>query len=297
MKIELIPTVASLLQQGALSISGDNQLIEKFAEHISAMTDFVPSFADSLNSECIPRLFQQSQIPELSASIDRPLSKQVLYSIKISAEKLELLAHIHSNSDVVAEDAETKSIFCRTLANLKEADLALAELHDALDSSPMFITCKQCQQLVDAKLCLNDVCHVVNIIAPHQHCETTFKQLFDTSLVDRLSSANSGDGVSVFKDIEADEIKFYVSMTDWPHSHMPVLRNNVIATLPISASYDEVTRLKLKLENEQQYPAPCFHCKEEFNEGEAMDLAYFVDFETNEIVCYGCATEHYNVVY
>ena len=119
MKLELIPTITALLQQDAISIVGDRSLIDKLSEQIAMMIYFIPSFSNSTYPAPFLMLFHQPQIPLITESVDRPLSKQALYSIKISTEKLELLAHIHSNSDVVAEDAETKSMFCRTPANLK----------------------------------------------------------------------------------------------------------------------------------------------------------------------------------
>ncbi|PKG58110.1 hypothetical protein [Shewanella sp. GutDb-MelDb] len=294
MKIELIPTISSLLQQDAISVSGDKQLIEKLSEQIAILTHFIPSFSNSTYPEPFLMLFHQPKIPLLTESIDRPLSKQVLYSIKLTTEAVELLAHIHNE-----HDTEIKTVFNQVFSSLKESAKTQHQLYFALGRSPHFTICQQCQQLVASELCCNGACHVDSSMEPHQHCDTTYKQIFDTNLVDRISSSRSSDGhVGIFKDTAAGEIKFYITMTSWPHPHEPVDCNRVIATLPLSATYDEVTRLKLKLENEQQYPAPCFHCKVLIsNRGDGMDLASFVDFDTEAKLCFSCASVHYGVVY
>ncbi|MBQ4889292.1 hypothetical protein J8L86_05500 [Shewanella sp. MMG014] len=304
MNIELIPTVTSLLQQDAITVSGDRQLIEKLSEHMEMMLR-LPSFANrsASRSRFFPKEHKNPIRHKLIGSIDRPLTKQVIYSIKLSAEHIELLAHIHSEHDVVE-----KAVFSKTLSNIKDPDFELYELYSALDRSPVFTICQQCKQLVASELCSDGICNGIKdgnhgLIAhnsdAHQHCEATYKQVFDTSLVDRLSNGYCYDGnVGVYKDVEAGEVKFYISVTDWPHPHEPVPSYLVLATLPLTASVKEVKSLKLKLEAEQEYPAPCFHCKEQIdNAGDGMDLDSFVDFKTEAKLCYGCASIHYGVVY
>jgi hypothetical protein len=134
---------------------------------------------------------------------------------------------------------------------------------------------------------------------PHQHCETNYKQVFDTSLVDRISNHDCSDGhVGIYKDTVAGEIKFYISVTDWPHPHQPVTSYCIIATLPLITTLDEVTSFKIKLEGELEFPAPSFHSKEQVdNERDGMELDAFVNFDTDVIVCYGCASKHSGVVY
>ncbi len=300
MKIELIPTISSLLQQDALSVSGDKQLIDKLSEQIAILTHFIPSFSNGSYPEPFLMLFHQPQIPLLTESIDRPLSKQVLYSIKLTTEGVKLLAHIHSEHEVIIT-----TVFSQVFSNLKESAKTQHELYFALGRSSYFTICQQCQQLVASELCCNGACHVDNSakvdssMELHQHCDITYKQIFDTSLVDRISNSRSSDGhVGIFKDTAAGEIKFYITMTSWPHPHEPVMINRVIATLPLSATYDEVANLKLKLEAEQEYPAPCFHCKTLIdNRGDGMDLASFVDSDTEAKLCFSCASVHYGVVY
>jgi hypothetical protein len=292
MKMELIPTVQSLLKQDAISIRGDNALIEKFTNFVSSESfeyELIPIF----NFDNFPFLDHDARkIPLLSDSIDRPFSKNVLYSISLQPEKFEVLVHAHSTS---GSDSTTKPIYTVINPNLSKLENAFTALYNHIDDSTQFLICQSCKQLVAAELCSDNTCGDSSSSKQndHQHCETTYKQAFDTSLVDRISC--TGEVVSVFKD--TDNIKLYVFATAWPNPHEPVSYNDIIATLPLTATLDEVNALRLKLEDEQEYPAPCFHCKCECDEGNAMGLNSLVDFDTDSIVCYSCATEHYGVIY
>tara|TARA_R110000851_G_scaffold210486_3_gene363007 strand:+ start:38021 stop:38899 length:879 start_codon:yes stop_codon:yes gene_type:complete len=292
MKMELIPTVQSLLKQDAICIRGDNVLIEKFTDLVSSESfeyELIPIFNID---NCLFLNHNARKIPLLSDSIDRPFSKNVLYSISLQPEKFEVLVHAHSAS---GSDSTTKPIYTVINPNVSKLENAFIALYNHIDDSTHFLICQHCKQLVAAELCSDNTCgnSSSNELNDHQHCETTYKQAFDTSLVDRISCRC--EVVSVFKDI--DNIKLYVFATAWPNPHEPVSYNDIIATLPLTATLDEVNALRLKLEDEQEYPAPCFHCKCECDEGDAMGLNSLVDFDTDAIVCYSCATEHYGVIY
>ncbi|WP_338726004.1 hypothetical protein V8687_21155 [Shewanella baltica] len=296
MKMDLIPTVTSLLVQDAISISGDNDLIEKFTEHVylhSFGYEHPPTF-DSSGYPCL--IYAERTVPQLSDSIDRPISKQVLYSITLLPEKFEVLVHVHSAD---SSDNITKPIYTVIKPNLSMLDNAFSALYNHIDDSTQFLICQYCHQLVASELCSDNTCGGIysnnsrSELSAHQHCESTYKQVFDTRLVDRVSI--TGETVNVFKD--EDEIKFYVLATAWAAPHESCSYHSVIATLPLSASLDEVNALRLKLEAEQQYPAPCYHCDKQCDEGEAIHLDSLVDFDTDDIVCYACATLHYGVVY
>jgi hypothetical protein len=66
MKIELIPTISSLLQQDALSVSGDKKLIEKLSEHIAMMDYFIPSFSNRVDSDYFSAPFHRPKVPLLT---------------------------------------------------------------------------------------------------------------------------------------------------------------------------------------------------------------------------------------
>ncbi|GIU36561.1 hypothetical protein L2719_19935 [Shewanella schlegeliana] len=293
MKMELIPTVQSLLKQDAIRVEGDIALIEAFTKLIDLLS-FQYEHPPVFDFNSYPFLDHSARkIPLLSDSINRPLSQQVLYSISLQPERFEVLVHIHSDSTAKPEYT-TKPVYTVRKPNLSNLNHALHALYDYIDDSTHFLICQNCKQLVAAELCSDNSCgDFAKTKHSAQHCESTYKQVFDTSFVDRVSI--TGEVVNVFKG--EDEIKFYASSTAWPHPHEPQCYSRVIETLPLTATLDEVHALRDKLEAEQKYPAPCFHCKEEFDEGEAMDLASFVDFDTDEIVCYGCASLHYGVVY
>lgn len=218
----------------------------------------------------------------------------MLYSITLLPEKFEVSVHIHS-----ASACTTKSVYTAINPNLTWLNGAFNALYSYIDDSTHFLICQSCKQLLAAELCSDDTCGGTlvkvssNEQSAHQHCKTTYKQAFDTCLVDRISCTHGV--VKVFKD--EDYIKFYTSSTAWPHPHEPEPYDRVIETLPLTATPDEVNALRLKLTGEQKYPAPCFHCEDECEEGDAMDLDSFVDFDTDAIVCYGCASMHYGVVY
>lgn len=296
MKMDLIPTVTSLLVQDAISISGDNDLIEKFSEHVLLYSfgyEHPPTF-DSSGYPCL--IYAERTVPQLSDSIDRPISKQVLYSITLLPENFEVLVHVHSAQD---SNSTTKPIYTAIMPNLSMLDNAFSALYNHIDNSTQFLICQHCHQLVASELCSDNTCGGTSSdnsrseLSSHQHCESTYKQVFDTRLVDRISITS--EAVNVFKD--TDNIKLYVFATAWPNPHEPVSYNDIIATLPLTATLDEVNALRLKLEDEQEYPTPCFHCKCECDEGDAMGLNSLVDFDTDAIVCYSCATKHYGVIF
>lgn len=289
MKMDLIPTVQSLLKQEAIRIEGNIELIEAFDELIQS-NSFQYKYPPTFEINGYPFAKDNRYYPpSLSDSIERALSQQVLYSIKLLPEKFEVLIHFYSVR-LGKTLCTTKPVYTVISPNLSELDNALQGLYNYIDQSTHFVICQACQKLVAAELCGNGIC---GSNQQGTHCEVTYKQHFDCSLVDRISII--GEIVNVYKD--QDEIKFYISSTAWPHPHQPQPYNRIIETLPLTATLDEVHELREKLETEQKYPALCFHCKKEFNEGQAMDLAYLVDFDTDEIICHGCATIHYGVVY
>jgi hypothetical protein len=279
MDIEFIPTVQSLLKHDAISVKGDSALIKKLSRHIQLQSfkrEFIlmPSY-----SEMLPIIDNISDTPELTDSINRPLTKAVLYSIILHPDKFELLSHTHSDSG-----CSTQSIYTKSAPNPKRLGSTFRALYRRIDESKQFVICKRCKQLVGAALCHENTCSY--------NCDDTYKQVFDSSLVDRVTCSGI---VSVLKD--KDYIKFYIVATDWLDSHSSLLCHRVIGKLPLTASFTEVNALKHKLEDEQEYPAPCYHCKKQCNEGDAIDLESLVDFDTDAIVCYSCATEHYGVIY
>lgn len=288
MKADLIPTVRSLLAQNAISVSGDEALITRLSSVLRHKTHV---FKPNAIYDYCPH---ERQEPTLIDSINRPITEQVLYSIELLPERFTLTAHIHS-----ATGCDSKTIHTKLNPNLNLLGNTFNAIYRRLDESQLFMICRNCKQLVSAELCNSDTCASTanhtnsDKQSAHQPCSATFKQSFDTRLVDRIS--RYGDVVSVFKGEE--QIEFYISSTDWPHPHTPFPCDEMIDTLPLSATLDEVNALRLKLEAEQRYPAPCYHCKVSCNDGDAMDLASFVDFDTDAIVCYGCASEQYGIVY
>ncbi|MGE6648831.1 hypothetical protein ACQKE0_06080 [Shewanella colwelliana] len=293
MKADLIPTVRSLLAQNAISVSGDEALITRLASVLFFKEHFIkPNF--TYDDDFEERFHKLDKSLSLTDSINRPITKQVLYSIELLPEQLTISAHIHNATGCV-----NKTIYTKLNPNLNHLGHTFNALYRRLDESQQFIICRHCRRLVAAELCNDDACCCAETNAhankqnAHQPCTATFKQAFDTGLVDRIS--RTGDVVSVFKD--EDKIKFHVPSTAWPHPHTPYSYDEVIDTLSLSATLDEVNALRLKLEAEQRYPAPCYHCKVSCNDGDAMDLASFVDFDTDAIVCYGCASKQYGIVY
>ncbi|WP_445946218.1 hypothetical protein [Shewanella sp.] len=297
MNIEWIPTVRSLLDQKAISFSGDEALILNLSAVLFFKERIIkPNF--TYDGSCETYHMRIDEAPRLIDSLNRPITKQVLYSIELLPERFTLTAHIHN-----ATGCDNKTIYTKLNPNLNHLGHTFNALYRRLDESQQFVICQHCKQLVAAKLCLNAICGCTcndisaevgcNAQDAHQQCENTFKQTFDTHLVDRISSL--GKAVSVFKD--EDLIKFYISSIAWPHPHESYLYDRVIDTLPLTATLDEVNTLKLKLEGEQKYPAPCYYCKSKCIEGDAMNLSSLVDFATDAIICDGCASEHFHVVY
>ncbi|MXR70984.1 hypothetical protein GNT65_20205 [Shewanella sp. JBTF-M18] len=293
MKADVIPTVRSLLAQNAISVSGDKTLITRLSSVLSFKEYYVkPDFTCDIATKNWSH--ELNALLSLTDSINRPITKQVLYSIELLPERFTLTAHIHN-----ATGCDHKTIYTKRTPNLKQLGHTFNALYRRLDESQQFVICRHCRRLVAAELCNDDACCCAETNArankqnAHQPCLATFKQTFDTDLVDRIS--RTGDAVSVFKD--EDQIKFYVRSTAWPLPYECYTYDRVIDTLPLSATPDEVNALRLKLEREQKYPTPCYHCEAVCDEGEAMGLASFVDFETDALVCYGCASKHYGVVY
>ncbi|OBT08063.1 hypothetical protein A9267_10070 [Shewanella sp. UCD-FRSSP16_17] len=280
---DCIPTVKSLIEQGAISVSGHDELIEKFSEFISlkgfhfdtSKIKFGPNLTH-LEDEIYLDLFKKNQK-------DRD-SYEVLYSLDFS-DRISLTAHCHSE-----QGKSLHLLFTAENTPALDKNALFEALYQLLDNSQYFLVCQKCNQLVDSKLIdirTEPVCAVGS-------CSKTFKQVFDVSKIDRITSSRYDEiRVAVFD----DEIVIFNAVTFWPHPHESFPGLDIKETLPLSSTPAEVRALKAEIEAEQKFPADCFYCKEEVSEGKGMELSDFINKETNEVICYGCATEHHNVIY
>ncbi len=281
MKSDYNPTVRSLIQQKAIRFIGDQERLKHFSkEYFWVFEGFkhIPYLCDTFVMESY-----ENKKYDADDYIDLPLTTKLLYTLELQADLFTITAHIHS-----PEGVTHLRIYYKKNPNLDYLKPTYHAIYRHLDNSNAFFICQQCHQLVatserdtDGKpVCING------------QCQSTHKQDFDVTLVDRISCDGN---VSVHKDEE--DIKFYVSSTYWSSPHEGFRYPRIIKTLPLTATLDEVRRLRDKLEKKHPYPAPCYHCGKLIDEEQGDDLSHFVDFKTDSKICHGCMTWHYGVVF
>ncbi len=284
-KTDYIPTVKSLIDQGAIAVSGNEELIREFSEFI-----YFKGFhfnVSELNFDCgnlgyleIDDRYNCSEL--LSKSPRSSQSIGVLYSLDLSG-KISLT--VHRNND---QRDNLQLMFVANAGDIEHRETVFEKIYDLLDNSEYFYVCQQCNQLVDSRLI--DISDIP--VCAAGSCTRTLKQTFDVNQIDRVTSSRFDEiRVAIFE----DEIRLFNSTTFWPHPHECHSGYAIKATLPLSASPAEVRELKTKIESEHKYPADCFYCKGEVHEG--MGMSRLVNDSIEAITCYACATEHHGVIY
>ncbi|MBQ4889287.1 hypothetical protein J8L86_05475 [Shewanella sp. MMG014] len=285
MKSDFNPTIRSLIQQKAIRFIGDNERLKHFLkEYFDNVSrgNCKPSF--EVSDTPIPIGWDYGETYNLTDYINLPLTKTLLYTIELQANLFTITAHIHSTDGI-----NHQLIYAKKNPNLNYIRPTYHAIYRHLDNSNAFFICQRCNKLVATSERAVDG----QSVCIDNHCNTTYKQDFDATCVDRIS--NTGNIVNVYKD--EDKIKFYVASTYWGSPYQSCRFDRVIKTLPLGTTLDEVRAWRKKLEKRQPYPAPCFHCGRVIMEGEGENLSDFVKHKTKSKVCHGCMSKHYRVVF
>lgn len=286
-KKDYIPTVKSLIEQKAIAVSGYEEMIREF----SAFVYFKGFHFDKskinfdFNNETMLEIDDKYDCSELFSQCPRTCeSTRVLYSLELY-ETVCLTVHRRSGLG-----DSRHLVFVTNAGNAEQKEAAFEKVYDLLDSSEYFYACQRCHKLVDSRL----LDASTEPVCAADSCVKTFKQDFDISYIDRVTSSQHDEIRAAIFD---DAIIIFNEVTFWPNPHECVSGYDIKASLPLSSTPSEVRELKAEIEKDHKYPANCFYCKKELFEGGGMELNSFVDGETNAVVCYGCATEHHGVVY
>tara|TARA_R110002124_G_scaffold28707_6_gene100890 strand:- start:2186 stop:2803 length:618 start_codon:yes stop_codon:yes gene_type:complete len=202
-KTDYIPTVKSLIGQGAIAVSGNEELIRAFSEFI-----YFKGFHFNVsepNFDCgnlgyleIDDRYNCSKL--LSKSSRNNQSIGVLYSLDLSG-KISLTVHRHND-----QQDNLQLMFVTNTGDAKHQETVFEKIYDLLDNSEYFYVCQQCNQLVDSRLI--DISDIP--VCAAGSCTRTFKQTFDVNQVDRVTSSRFDEiRVAIFE----DEIRLFNSTT------------------------------------------------------------------------------------
>ncbi len=365
MKKDFIPTVKSLIDQGAIAISGDPVLIERFSRYVfnqglhfdKSQINFDPDYyacfvrypsgsEKEFQERYVRKLFEKASVNEelriilgiyLNEAVDairyldlawfctqsgfkgyigashvleelevmagirdkkscyyeptqllnecvKPVDAKTLYSLELGSE-IVLTCHTHSRSGI-----HSQVIYRKQELNIKKPGNTFRALYSRLDNSSHFFICQACQKLV-AREWLDTSGQP---ICADGDCNKSDKQDFDVSMVDRATSSQF-ESVRALKTTE--DIKVFSEERVWHEPHESHLRYEVKASLPLSTSVEQVRQVQAEFASTSPFPAPCHYCRYRLIEGEGVPLSSFVEDDTNAVVCYGCTTSKFGVMY
>lgn len=288
MNSDYTPTIESLLDQHALHLTGQPELIKRCLEFMDDNYIWKPleTIKQSYDDTCelvsedyglyknevidIPQTFR---LQELSAATIQ-VNPGTLYTVHLD-NNFTVTAHVRSNNG-----SFDKVIYQKIDFNPKRLTHSIKALCRAIDQSKAFFVCAKCHQLIDA----NFQSGTTPSTCAYNACGSMVKQPFDTSEIDRVSIFFNSN---IRIDKLDTEVLISIGEITWPHPHFASFIWSPKVHLPLNTTPKEARAAAQKIQEGHVFYRTCKHCNT------PMNVGHMYDHET----CYNCAMHVYGVIY